>query len=182
MPVAPLRALQSRASGAARWVLVDPELASDCLSAYRAVRLMLFAAFALISSPLRAEKIANDDNGPRTVLEMNATAKPAAKQARLPHARHLDPRSKEPRLQFQVSRKQAMACQELVLAHAPPQRQIPYEPMWFSPLHNLSPPCDSQPFPAATFPSLCSSAFRPRVLDRLLSMSAFYFQGESYVR
>jgi hypothetical protein len=179
MPVAPLKALQSRASDASRWIMFDPELAADCLFAYRTVRLMLLAAFALIASPLRAEKLVVVDSRRETVLETNAKAKPLIKQARLAHTQQLAARSTEPRLQFQVSRKQAMACQELVLAHAPPQRQIPYKPVCFPSLHNLPPPCDSQAFSAATFPSLRSSASHLHVLDRPLSMSAFYFQGEN---
>jgi hypothetical protein len=181
MPVAPLKALQNRATDVSRWILFDPELAADCLSAYRAVRLMLLAAFALIAASLRAEKIANAEDGRETVLELSAKAKPAAmKQARVPLARTLAAASTQPRLEFRVSRKQAMACLEMVRAHAPPQCQISYNLIRQSPLHNLPPPCGSHAFSAATL--LFRRSLRLVGLDRPPSMSVFYFQGEIYVR
>lgn len=162
---APIRALQPQTTVSARWVLIDPNLRADCISAYRSLCLLFFTLFALVASPLRAETTANQ--------LVSCEIAPLLPDAEGRHMRlcravqrslvHFRFRRKYKVLKCRIRsliRKQQLACLEISRAHAPPVREIPDETFQRSLFLLCSAPVFTSLFLLGIFASLLIFTYR----------------------
>jgi len=146
-----LKGLQAKSGRGAPWLLIDPGLQADIVSAYRAVRLLFFAVFALVGHPLRSQ--ASNDNHPTdTQILQSASSYERFKSVRSESESRIERHERwRPRTRSTADRgfpstiHPQLVCLKSYRPHAPPRGEIPNE---ISHLHLT--PNESSAFPPRT--------------------------------
>lgn len=146
--MAALKRAQERAGCGTPWILIDPGLQADIVAAYRALRLLVLALFALLGNPLRSEASTENHSAGTEILQNELSCENRSivrsDQSQLTveeQANRLPRMTITVRCSRPSKRRPQLVRLSTYRAHAPPRSQIPDENLarYYLSVHRSSP-------------------------------------------